>query len=73
MAVLKSGKMKVFVVDLTTLESNLADRIADKLDSLSFDCQCFPGERKYKVFWDLEQPIHAVIEECTEEMVHPWE
>lgn len=69
---LPDEKLLVYIVDFTGIEADVADRLAEKLDAEAFICSVYPGQRKYKVYWNLDQPIDKVIG-CPAETVRPAE
>lgn len=60
MGILPDGKVLVFIVDFTALDPDVADQLAEKLNTAAYICQQYPGQRKYKVYWNLDQPIEKV-------------
>ena len=65
-----TGKISVFIVDLKGVEVDVADRLAQRLNDTAYICNQYPGQRKYKVYWNLNKPIFEVIG-CPPEAVHP--
>ena len=66
---LPDGKLLVYIVDFAGMDADVADRLAEKLQAESYMCSAYPGQRKYKVYWNLDHSIAEVIG-CPAEMVH---